>query len=99
MTFSFGVHVRVTRCETTHDNPVLHFPPMTRNMFKSKIHRLRVTGADVGYEGSVTLDPLATFSQMSDAEARAHVPTVVFVDEHNRVRERRPEVPNKRAAG
>ena len=30
---------------------------MTRTMLKSKIHRARVTGADINYEGSVTLDP------------------------------------------
>jgi aspartate 1-decarboxylase len=29
-----------------------------RTMLKSKIHRATVTGADVNYEGSVTLDPL-----------------------------------------
>ena len=27
-----------------------------RSMLKSKIHRARVTGADLGYEGSITLD-------------------------------------------
>ncbi len=32
-------------------------PPM-RTMLKSKIHRATVTGADVNYEGSITLDPL-----------------------------------------
>ena len=31
-----------------------------RMMLKSKIHRATVTGADVNYEGSVTLDPLLT---------------------------------------
>lgn len=30
---------------------------MDRMMFKSKIHRATVTGADVHYEGSITLDP------------------------------------------
>jgi aspartate 1-decarboxylase len=30
---------------------------MTRTMLKSKIHRATVTGADINYEGSVTLDP------------------------------------------
>ena len=121
--------------------------PVQRDMFKSKIHRVRVTGADVNYEGSITLDPLlmkaadilphervhvwnvtrgtrletyamrgeegkgqcvlngaaahlnrpgdlvivATFAQMSDAEAKKHRPTVVFVDENNRVREKRAE--------
>ena len=116
-------------------------------MFKSKIHRATVTGADVHYEGSITLDPdlmdaadilpnegvhvwdvtngsrletyaipgtrgkgecilngaaahlvkpgdiviVATFARMTDAEARHHWPTVVFVDEKNRVREKRSE--------
>jgi aspartate 1-decarboxylase len=31
---------------------------MIRTMLKSKIHRATVTGADINYEGSVTLDPL-----------------------------------------
>ena len=30
---------------------------MLRTMLKSKIHRATVTGADIGYEGSITLDP------------------------------------------
>ena len=30
---------------------------MQRFMLKSKIHRAKVTGADVDYEGSLTLDP------------------------------------------
>ena len=29
-----------------------------RTMLKSKIHRATVTGADIGYQGSVTLDPI-----------------------------------------
>jgi aspartate 1-decarboxylase len=29
---------------------------MRRNLFKSKIHRARVTDADLAYEGSVTID-------------------------------------------
>ena len=29
---------------------------MKRSMLKSKIHRATVTGADVGYEGSITID-------------------------------------------
>jgi len=29
-----------------------------RTMLKSKIHRATVTGADLSYEGSITLDPL-----------------------------------------
>jgi aspartate 1-decarboxylase len=31
---------------------------MRRTLMKSKIHRATVTGADLAYEGSVTLDPL-----------------------------------------
>jgi aspartate 1-decarboxylase len=31
---------------------------MNRTMLKSKIHRATVTGADISYEGSVTLDPV-----------------------------------------
>jgi aspartate 1-decarboxylase len=121
---------------------------MGRRMFASKIHRATVTGADVDYEGSVTIDRdlldaagileweevhvwdvtngarlatyaiageqgsgdvcingaaahlvrpgdlviLATFTVLDDAAARAHAPTVVFVDERNRVKELRPEV-------
>lgn len=121
---------------------------MRRRMFSAKIHRATVTGADVDYEGSVTIDRdlldaagileweevhvwdvtngarlatyaiagprgsgaicingaaahlvrpgdlviLATFVDLDDADAREHRPTVVFVDEHNRVRERRAEV-------
>jgi len=31
---------------------------MNRKMLKSKIHRATVTGADLHYEGSITIDPL-----------------------------------------
>lgn len=31
---------------------------MNRKMLKSKIHRATVTGADLEYEGSITIDPL-----------------------------------------
>jgi aspartate 1-decarboxylase len=31
---------------------------MNRTMLKGKIHRATVTGADINYEGSVTLDPV-----------------------------------------
>jgi aspartate 1-decarboxylase len=30
---------------------------MLRSMLKSKLHRLKVTAADLDYEGSITLDP------------------------------------------
>lgn len=122
---------------------------MKLNIFKSKIHRARVTHADLDYEGSVTIDRslmqaanilpyeavhiwnvtrgtrlvtyalqgpagsgavcvngaaahharpgdlviLATYADMTPEEARAHRPTVVRVDEHNRpLAERGPEV-------
>ncbi|MBP6918388.1 MAG: aspartate 1-decarboxylase [Legionellaceae bacterium] len=118
-----------------------------RRMLKSKIHRARVTQAELDYEGSITLSPelleasdilpheavhvwnvtagtrfetyaiegapksrgicvngaaahlvtpgdliiIASFIQLAEAECRAHLPTVVFVDEHNGIREIRPE--------
>lgn len=34
---------------------------------------------------------IATFTQMAETECRTLIPTVVFVDEHNRIREIRPE--------
>jgi aspartate 1-decarboxylase len=127
---------------------------MGRRMFASKIHRATVTGADVDYEGSVTIDRdlldaagileweevhvwdvtngarlatyaiagdrgsgdvcingaaahlvrpgdvviLATFAELDDAAAPAHTPTVVFVDEGNRVKELRPELPGPATA-
>jgi aspartate 1-decarboxylase len=113
---------------------------MHRNMLRSKIHRATVTGAELHYEGSVTIDGdlldradiiphqeveiwnvtngerfrtyalrgqpgsgvvcingaaahkarkgdlviIATFGWMTDAEARAWEPKLVFVDAHNR---------------
>jgi aspartate 1-decarboxylase len=126
---------------------------MTRKMLKSKIHRATVTGADLHYEGSITIDPLlmeaadifenefvdiwnvdygtrfstyaikgqpgsgvicingaaarlvskgdlviiASWQEMTSAEARAHVPKLVFVDEQNRQKEleRDHEVPGQ----
>lgn len=117
---------------------------MFRNMLRSKIHRATVTGADLHYEGSVTIDPIlleladilphqeveiwnvtngerfrtyalrgqpgsgvvcingaaahkasrgdlviiATFGWMSEEDARAWEPKVVFVDERNCPKER-----------
>ena len=113
---------------------------MYRNMLRSKIHRATVTGADLHYEGSVTIDAdlleradilpheeveiwnvtngerfrtyalaasrarawsastarprtrrargdlviIATFGWMTEEEARAWEPKVVFVDDRNR---------------
>jgi aspartate 1-decarboxylase len=41
---------------------------------------------------------IASFSWMDEAEARRHEPKVVFVDEQNRMREKRSEVPGPRRA-
>ncbi len=120
---------------------------MTRKLLRAKIHRATVTGADLDYEGSVTIDQnlmdltdlvtheavhvwnvangerfetyaipgrrgsgvvcvngaaahkvskgdlviIAAFSWMSEAEARAWKPKVVFVDEKNRALAERGE--------
>lgn len=120
---------------------------MRRRMLHGKIHRATITGADVSYEGSVTIDRalmdaadilpheavwvwdvdngarfetyaipglpgsgvvcvngaaarlvsvgdrviLAHFTEMDDAEARAHEPHVVFVDDANKPLPRRAE--------
>jgi aspartate 1-decarboxylase len=46
---------------------------MLRTMMKSKIHRATVTGADVGYVGSITLDPeLMRLADMHEFE-QVHV--------------------------
>ncbi|GFO57269.1 aspartate 1-decarboxylase [Geomonas sp. Red276] len=121
---------------------------MDRKMLKSKIHRATVTGADLHYEGSITIDKelmeaadiipyeavcvwdvnngsrfetyaiegepgsgvicingaaarmvaprdlviIASFVNMSNAEALAHEPKLVFVDEKNRQLQTRKEV-------
>ena len=121
---------------------------MDRKMLKSKIHRATVTGADLHYEGSITIDLdlmeaadiipyeavciwdvtngsrfetyaiegergsgvicingaaarlvapqdlviIASFVGMSNAEALAHEPKLVFVDDKNRMLETRKEV-------
>lgn len=36
---------------------------------------------------------IAAYAWMPEAEARVHEPKVVFVDEHNRIREKRAEIP------
>jgi aspartate 1-decarboxylase len=123
---------------------------MRLNVFKSKIHRAKVTFADLDYEGSVTIDAdlldaaqilpneavhiwnvtrgtrlityalegprgsgavcvngaaahlnspgdlviLATFADMTPAEARAHRPIVIRVDDNNRpIADNSPEQP------
>jgi aspartate 1-decarboxylase len=119
---------------------------MQRMMFKSKIHRATVTGANLNYEGSLTVDAdlleaadilpyeqihvwdvsngarlvtyalpapagsgqvcvngagahlikpgdlviVATYTVMSGRKAKKYEPTVVFVDEANKMREADP---------
>ncbi|MFY7698378.1 MAG: aspartate 1-decarboxylase [Legionella sp.] len=118
-----------------------------RRMLKSKIHRARVTQADLTYEGSITISPellklanilpfeavhiwnvtrgtrfetytiegisgsedicvngaaahlvnpgdiiiIASFVQLSDELCQSYKPIAVFVDDHNRMKEIRPE--------
>lgn len=120
---------------------------MLRTLMKSKLHRATVTGADLHYMGSITIDPdlmaaadlldhekvqvvdidngarletyviagergsgelclngaaarlvapgdtviVISYATYTDAEARAHVPTVVYCGEDNRVIPGRPE--------
>lgn len=124
---------------------------MDRKMLKSKIHRATITGADLHYEGSITIDLdlmeaadiipyeavcvwdvnngsrletyaiegergsgviclngaaarlvapqdlviIASFVNMSEAEAQAHEPKLVFVDEKNRMLPTRKEEPGQ----
>ncbi|MFI4918437.1 MAG: aspartate 1-decarboxylase [Legionellales bacterium] len=124
-----------------------------RKMLKSKIHRARITQADLEYEGSITIAPellraanilpheavniwnitagtrfetyaitgeagstdicvngaaahlvslgdliiIATFSQVLEEECATLVPTVVFVDQFNRLKEIRPEIAGQKA--
>jgi aspartate 1-decarboxylase len=52
---------------------------MRRTLMKSKIHRATVTGADLSYVGSITLDPdLMALADMVDE------PRIVHVDDRNR---------------
>ena len=52
-----------------------------------------INGAAAHHVSVGDLVIIATFGDMDDAEAREHAPTVVFVDEHNRVREISAERP------
>ena len=52
-----------------------------------------VNGAAAHHIAPGDLVIIATFGEMDDAEARAHVPTVVFVDRDNRITEINSERP------
>ena len=124
----------------------------TRTMLRAKLHRLRLTGANPDYEGSIAIDSdlldaagiiefeqvhvwnvsnserlttyaiaapagsaevclngaaalrgsqgdiviIGTFGEMGEAEARDHVPRVVYVDDANR--QRNPKEPLRSAS-
>lgn len=57
-------------------------------MFKSKIHRARVTDSNLHYEGSITVDgallELTAISPYEEEELAVWQPVVLHVDEHNR---------------
>jgi aspartate 1-decarboxylase len=51
-----------------------------------------INGAAAHLVGPGDVVILATFGELTDAEARDHTPRVVFVDRQNRIQEVRPEV-------
>ena len=51
-----------------------------------------INGAAAHLVGPGDVVILATFGELTDAEAREHTPRVVFVDRQNRIQEVRPEV-------
>jgi aspartate 1-decarboxylase len=51
-----------------------------------------INGAAAHLVGPGDIVILATFGELTDAEAREHTPRVVFVDRQNRIQEVRPEV-------
>ena len=68
---------------------------MMLSMLKGKIHCATVPEANLAYMGSIPIMAYALFTQ---EEAAANRPTVVLVDEKNRVREvRHLEVHGTRA--
>jgi aspartate 1-decarboxylase len=46
-----------------------------------------INGAAAHHNRPGDLIIIATFAEMDEAEARAHQPTVVLVDEHNRIKD------------
>ncbi len=57
-----------------------------RTMLKSKIHRATVTGADVNYEGSITLDPLLMEAAEIIPYEQVHVLDMLRTGHHQRCR-------------
>jgi aspartate 1-decarboxylase len=65
-----------------------------RTMLRGKIHRATVTGADVNYEGSITLDPL-----LMEAAGIAHWEQVAVLDVTNGARLETYAMPGHRGSG
>lgn len=60
---------------------------MKRTMLKSKIHRARVTGADLHYVGSITIDRdlLEAADILAQEELERYQPRVVHVNGRNSI--------------
>ena len=64
---------------------------MMVTMFKSKLHQMKVTEANLHYEGSITIDKelldeagiVISYAEMKPEEAQNFKPKVVIVDEEN----------------
>ena len=67
---------------------------MKRTMLKSKIHRATVTGADLAYEGSVTVDP-----ELMEAADLLSFERVEIYDITNGNRFATYAIPGRRGAG
>ena len=67
---------------------------MLRTMCKSKIHRATVTGADLNYIGSITIDP-----ELMDAADLLEFEQVHVVDVNNGARFETYVIPGERGAG
>ena len=70
------------------------------NRFETYVVEGRRDGGEICVNGAAAhlvtpgdLVIIASFSWMDEAAARTHEPKVVFVDEQNRIREKRAEVP------
>lgn len=67
---------------------------MTLTILKSKLHRVRVTGAELDYEGSLTLDP-----DWMDATGILPYEKILCADVENGERFETYAIPGRRGAG
>src|SRR5215216_3926545 len=72
----------------------LYFPLMRRTLCKSKIHRATLTGADLNYEGSLTLD-----RALMDAADMLPYERVQVVNVNNGARLETYLIPGERGSG